>query len=81
MKLSNISEVNDFLEAVNNCKGKVWLIDLDGSKINLKSSLSQYVAVAKLVTERGNELELFCDELIDEHIFFELFDKHPEIIG
>ena len=81
MKLSNISEVNDFLEAVNNCKGKVWLIDLDGSKINLKSSLSQYVAVAELVTERVNELELFCDELIDEHIFFELFDKHPEIIG
>lgn len=81
MKLSNISEVNDFLQAVNNCKGKVWLIDLDGSKINLKSSLSQYVAVAELVTERGNELELFCDELIDEHIFFELFDKHPEIIG
>lgn len=81
MKLSNISEVNDFLEAVNNCKGKVWLIDLDGSKINLKSSLSQYVAVAELITERGNELELFCDELIDEHIFFELFDKHPEIIG
>lgn len=81
MKLSNISEVNDFLEAVNNCKGKVWLIDLDGSKINLKSSLSQYVAVAELITERGNELELFCDESIDEHIFFELFDKHPEIIG
>lgn len=81
MKLSNISEVNDFLEAVNNCKGKVWLIDLDGSKINLKSSLSQYVAVAELITERGNELELFCDELIDEYIFFELFDKHPEIIG
>ena len=81
MKLSNISEVNDFLKAVNNCKGKVWLIDLNGSKINLKSSLSQYIAVAELVTERGNELELFCDELIDEHIFFELFDKHPEIIG
>ena len=81
MKLSNIGQVNDFLNAVNNCVGKVWLIDTDGSKINLKSSLSQYVAVAELVTERGNELELFCDELIDEHIFFELFDKHPEIIN
>lgn len=81
MKLSNISEVNDFLKAVNNCKGDVWLVGLDGSKINLKSSLSQYVAVAELVTEKGNELELFCSELIDEHIFFELFDKHPEIIG
>ncbi len=81
MKLSNISEVNDFLKAVNSCKGNVWLIGLDGSKINLKSSLSQYVAVAELITEKGNELELFCDELIDEHNFFELFDKHPEIIG
>ena len=81
MKLSNISEVNDFLKTVNNCKGNVWLIGLDGSKINLKSSLSQYVAVAELITEKGSELELFCDELIDEHIFFELFDKHPEIIG
>ena len=71
MKLSNISEVNDFLETVNNCKGDVWLIGLDGSKINLKSYLSQYVAVAELVTEKGNELELFCSELTDEHIFFD----------
>lgn len=81
MKLSNIGQVNDFLNAVNNCVGKVWLIDVDGSKINLKSSLSQYVAVAELLTEHGDNLELFCDELIDEHIFFELFDKHPEIIN
>ena len=41
MKLSNIGEVNDFLEVVNRCEGDVWLQSVEGDKINLKSSLSQ----------------------------------------
>ena len=40
MKLSNIGEVNDFLEVVNRCEGDVWLQSTEGDKINLKSSLS-----------------------------------------
>lgn len=59
MKLSNIGEVNDFLEVVNRCEGDVWLQSVEGDKINLKSSLSQYVAIAELIKDEGNNLELF----------------------
>ena len=45
MKLSNIGEVNDFLEVVNRCEGDVWLQSTEGDKINLKSSLSQHVGI------------------------------------
>ena len=54
MKLSNIGEVNDFLEVVNRCEGDVWLQSVEGDKINLKSSLSQYVAIAELIKDEGN---------------------------
>ena len=55
MKLHNLGEVNDFLHTVNRCKGEVWLEDRDGSRINLKSKLSQYVAIAALLGEPGDE--------------------------
>ena len=37
MRLTNISEVNIFINLVNECKGDVWLESVDGDKINLKS--------------------------------------------
>lgn len=79
MKLSNIGEVNDFLEVVNRCEGDVWLQSVDGDKINLKSSLSQYVAIAELIKDEGNNLELFCSNQVDEAKFFVLFSEHPDI--
>lgn len=77
MKLHNLGEVNDFLHTVNRCKGEVWLEDRDGSRINLKSKLSQYVAIAALLGEHGDELELFCDIPEDEGKFFVLLSDHP----
>ena len=79
MKLSNIGEVNDFLEVVNRCEGDVWLQSVEGDKINLKSSLSQYVAVAELIKDEGNNLELYCSKQSDEAKFFALFSEHPDI--
>ena len=32
MKLKNISELNGFIAAVDNCKGQVWLESTDGDK-------------------------------------------------
>lgn len=80
MKLTNVSLVHRFLNTVNECKGDVWLESKEGDKFNLKSPLSQYVAIGKLISERGDELELFCSDSSDESKFFEFFNKNPKVL-
>ena len=80
MRLTKIKEVNDFLEIVNHCKGEVTLTSPYGDKYNLKSLLTQYVAIAAMAKENGDYLELFCDNRDDEKYFMELFEEHPEIL-
>lgn len=78
MKLKNIGEVKDFLATVDRCKGNVWLCDNDGSKINLKSSLSQYVAIAALI-KNGEKFDLQCELQEDKIKFFVLMSEHPNM--
>lgn len=71
MKLKNAAQVNEFLAAVNKCKGEVYLVSQYGDKFNLKSQLSQYIAIAALVNQAGEDLELFCDSKEDEAIMLQ----------
>ncbi len=68
MKLKDANQVNSFLAAVNECKDQVYLVSPYGDKFNLKSQLSQYIAIAALVNQAGEDLELFCDTKEDEAI-------------
>ena len=69
MKLSKIEQVNEFLAIVDSCKGDVTLRSVDGDIFNLKSKLSQYIAIAALLGQHGDELELFCSDSSDEGNF------------
>lgn len=80
MKIRKVKEVNEFLEAVNKCKGEVWLESLEGDRLNLKSTLSQYVAIGALLSERGDSLELFCGKRSDEVNFFKFFNENPKVL-
>lgn len=80
MKLANIKEVNDFLKTVDECTGSVWLESVDGDKINLKSKLSQYVAISALISCEADKLELFCSKHEDEERFFKFFKENPEVL-
>ena len=80
MRLHNIKEVQDFLAIVNSCEGNVWLESKDGDKFNLKSELSQYVALGALLETRGDELELFCSSYNDESKFLAFFFEHPATV-
>ena len=80
MKITKIDQVEKFLEAVNKCKEPVWLMSQDGDKYNLKSYLSQYIAIGALLSEHGDELELWCDSKDDENNFREFFAECPEVI-
>ena len=80
MKIKNIKNVETFLEVVNGCKWEVTLTSVYGDKYNLKSALTQYVAVAALVGDHGEELELWCTDKDDEKKLLKMFNEHPEML-
>lgn len=80
MKLTNTIEVRDFLEAIAQAKDAVYLKSIQGDCYNLKSTLSRYVALGALISDHGEELELFCDDPSDEPLFFNFFAKHPNVL-
>ena len=79
MKLTKIEQVNEFLSIVDSCKGDVTLTSTYGDNFNLKSKLTQFVAMGALLGEHGDSLELFCSDSADEAKFIEFLSAHPEI--
>ena len=80
MKLTKIDQIDEFLAAVDRCNKAVWLTSMAGDKYNLKSYLSRYIAIAALLGEHGDELELWCDDTNEEQYFFKFFNNHPEVL-
>ena len=80
MKLSKTTEVNAFRAAVDACRGDVWLESPRGDKYNLKSVFSQCIALDALLSQHGDELELYCSLREDEANFFKFFHEHPEVL-
>lgn len=66
LKLRNIRDVKKFISVLDTCKRDVYLKSLQGDVFNLKSSLSQYIAIGRLLEENGDSLELFADDPADE---------------
>lgn len=82
MKLKNIQEVEAFRNAVKQCTGDVYLKSVDGDVFNLKSALSEYIALGRLLSEQGDSLELFASNREDEALLLrfvvELYDEQNE---
>lgn len=66
MKLKNIKEVEQFRKVIHECEGDVYLKSQEGDVFNLKSALSEYIALGQLLGEQGDNLELFADKHEDE---------------
>ena len=66
MKLTNVKDVQKFIAAVNACENDVYLKSVEGDVFNLKSSLSQYIAIGRLIEDAGENLELFAQTREDE---------------
>lgn len=66
MKVTNITDVNGLFKVIEECKGKVELVTNEGDRLNLKSKLSQYVALANVFGDATiEELELIAYEQED----------------
>lgn len=66
MTLKNVKDVQKFMATVNACENDVYLKSPEGDVFNLKSSLSQYIAIGRLIEESGDNLELFAQTREDE---------------
>lgn len=63
MKITNIPDINDFFKVIDQCKGRVELTSTEGDRINMKSKLTQFVAMAQLMdTTYVKELEIVASE-------------------
>ena len=80
MKLNNIIEINAFQKAVDQAEKAVYLKSVEGDCYNLKSTLSRYVAIGELISQHGDELELFCDSKSDETLFLKFFYAYPDTL-
>ena len=66
MKIMNITDINGFFKVVDACEGKVELVTGEGDRLNLKSKLSQYVALANVFSDgKIDELEIVAYEQED----------------
>lgn len=81
MKIKTGKNTKAFLAVADSCEGHVWLESPWGDKFNLKSELSQYVAADKLIKDKGDMLELYCQLAVDEARFYKFFAEHPEVLG
>ena len=68
MKIKTLNDVEAFKAAIAKCTGDVYLKSPYGDVFNLKSALTQYVAIAELIRDKNGDLELFASNREDEAI-------------
>jgi len=76
MKLSNVTDIEDFWKTIDNCRGNVWLESANGDRLDLKSVFSRYLAIGKLIEDRNEELELFASDRSDESMLMKFLSEH-----
>ena len=76
MLLKNAKNIEALIAAVSKCHGDVVLRSVDGSEeFNLKSTISQYIAIAKLCEDFGDRYEVFCMNREDESFMLQFFHE------
>ena len=74
MLLKNVKDIEALRKAISKCKGDVILRSCDGREtFNMKSILSQYIAISKLLEDHGDTYEFFCMRIEDEPYLMEFF--------
>ena len=63
MKVKNVKDVEKLFKVIDECKGRVELVTNEGDRLNLKSKLTQYVALSNVFADKTiGEMELIAHE-------------------
>ena len=66
MIVENIKDIDKFFGIIDKCKGRVELVTSEGDRLNLKSTLTKYIALAKVFSDGLiNRMELVAYEYED----------------
>ncbi len=60
MKIRDITEPSRFFHAVNQCAGRVELVTSEGDRLNLKSTLCQYIALTQMFQDARIDAVELC---------------------
>ena len=80
LKIHNI-DFDKFIEAVDQCKGNVYLETEDGDSLNLKSKLCQMLGLSAIFSSAEvSEATIRCENAEDETLLFRfnLYGEMPE---
>ena len=80
MKIRNDYEAKEFEKAIDSCKGNAYLMDMNGTRLDLNPKESRSSIIDKLRSDEGDTLELFCDRRDDEGFFLNFFMKNPQVL-
>ena len=63
MKVKNVKDVEKLFKVIDECRGRVELVTAEGDRLNLKSKLTQDVALANVFADKTiGEMELIAHE-------------------
>ena len=72
-------DFGEFMEAVDMCKGDVFLETIDGDVLNLKSKLCQIIGIANILKGTSiDEITIRCANPEDETLLFR-FNLYHEL--
>ena len=74
MKIRTLEDVEAFKEVLSKCEGSVWLESINGTHYNLKSNLNQYIAMADLLRDKNEDLELYAQMPADKLLLMNFLD-------
>lgn len=79
MRICNSNDVKAFNKLIDSCGGAVWAESVYGDRYNLKSELSRTIAIAELMRDKKDRLELYASSREDEakltHFVKELYRR------
>ena len=77
--LKDINDVNNFKAAVKQCKGDVIVRhNTRREEFNMKSLFSEYLGLAELMKDHGDEYEIFCMNPNDEVYILNYFHEKAD---
>lgn len=62
MNINSISAINEFRDIISRSSGHIWMQDSTGREYDLKSELSMYNVIGKLLSSPDNDLELYASD-------------------
>lgn len=72
--LRDVRDVENFKAAVKKCEGDVIIRhNTRREEFNMKSLFSEYIGLSKLMSEHGDEYEVFCMNNNDERFMLQFF--------